>query len=364
MNLSGRLFTRNRILTLLSLIFFCAFLANVQRFFGSYITRVVKLCAVYAICALSLNLVNGCTGLFSLGQAGFMAIGAYVTTVLFIPTSVKLRVFYLSPMPSWLANLQVPYLPAVLVGGLFAAVAAFLIGLPVLRLKGDYLAIATLGFSEIIRVAILNTPSFTNAAIGITRIPGNATVWLTYGIFAVVTIFLLILMKTSYGRAFKAIREDEVAAEAMGINLFKHKMISFVLSGFIAGISGSLIASVVGTIDPTQFRFTLTYNILMMVVIGGLGSISGSILGVFIVTIGLELLRFVDEPINFGLFRYPGISGMRMVIFSLILMVILLFWNQGIFGTGEFSWNALIRRLKAFCGLGPTVEEGLRHERP
>lgn len=340
--------------TIIALVAMFLALALTKSMFGSYVARVLSLCAIYAICALSMNLVNGFTGLFSLGQAGFMAVGAYTTTLFMVSSKVKDFNFYLEPIYPWLRVIQLPFLVSIILGGLMAAGFAFLIGFPVLRLRGDYLAIATLGFSEIIRVVITMQQRLTNGALGIKSIPpmpeitvgpfSFGALWWTFGILALVAAAMVSLMKTSYGRAIKSIREDEIAAQAMGINLFKHKMYAFVMSGFAAGISGGLIACLVSTIDPNQFRFILAYNILLMVVLGGQGSISGSIVGAFIVTIGQELLRFIDAPITLGPIHYPGISGMRMVVFSALLMAVILFWSRGIFGTKEFSWNWFKRR--------------------
>lgn len=349
---------RNLILTIAALIVLVLILSIAEDAFGSYVTRIMKVSAIYAICALSMNMVNGFTGMFSLGQPGFMAIGAYVTALLLLRPETKDTIFYLEPMVSFLRNLNIPspaaapWLPlliGLLVGGIIAAIAAFLIGFPVLRLKGDYLAIASLGFSEIIRILIINMQPVTNGAIGISQIPTLVSLWWAFGVLAVIAVFMLVLMKTSYGRALKAIREDEVAAEAMGIGLFKHKMIAFVISGFVAGVGGGLLASVVGAVSPEQFKFTFAYTLLLMVVLGGQGSVSGSIIGAFAVTIAQEALRFIDEPINFGFFQYSGISGMRMVVFSLLLMIIILFWSRGIFGNKEFGWDRLFKPVKEFA---------------
>lgn len=312
---------------------------------GSYEVRVLNLCAVYAILALSMNLINGFTGQFSLGTAGFMAIGAYVTALLILPVSMKERVFYLEPMVPWLANVHwggtLGFIAALIVAGLITAFFAFLIGFPVLRLKGDYLAIATLGFSEIIRIVFTNTQTLTNGSTGIKGIPDTANLWFTYMTMALCVVFMVRLMKTSYGRSMKAIRDDEVAAESMGISLFKHKMMSFVISGFIAGIGGGLMASVLGAITPLLFRFILAYDILLIVVIGGMGSISGSIVGAFLITIAKEWLRWLDGGLNLGFVQIPPIAGLRMVVFSLLLMVVILFYSRGIFGSKEFSWDRI-----------------------
>lgn len=344
-------------INIIAIIALFLFLTVTEEIFGAYIARILNLGAIYSICALSMNLVNGFTGLFSLGQAGFMAIGAYTSALLVLSPKLKEFNFYLEPIVPWLANIELPFIITLIAGGLMAALFAFIIGFPVLRLRGDYLAIATLGFSEIIRVFITMQQRITNGSLGIKSIPSLPEIsfgpfrigalWWTFGILALVTLAIVSLMNTSYGRAIKSICEDEVAAQAMGINLFKHKMIAFVMSGFFAGVAGALIAALVKTIDPNQFRFILAYNILLMVVLGGLGSISGSIVGAFIVTIAQEALRFVDAPIDFIIFKYPGISGMRMVLFSVLLMVVIIFFSRGIFGRNEFSFDGLARLLKS-----------------
>lgn len=319
-----------------------------DNYLDAYVVRILNLCAIYTIIGLSMNLINGFTGLFSLGQAGFMAIGAYTVAIFTLPLDMRSTVYYMEPMNSAIANIHIGFVPALLLGGVLAGFVAFLIGAPVLRLRGDYLAIATLGFSEIIRILITNWQNVTNGALGINNVPDNANnMWWSFGIAAIVLILTALLITSSYGRAFKAIREDDIAAEAMGINLFKHKVIAFVIGGFFAGIGGGLYASLLGTVDPKQFYFTLTYNFLLIIVLGGMGSITGTVIASFIVTCGLELLRTFDEPLTVGgyelsLFR-PGFS---MVIFSLLLMIIVLFYSKGLMGRTEFTWNRFYRFLK------------------
>jgi branched-chain amino acid transport system permease protein len=339
----------SRTLSIVVLAAFAVFLymANSGKILGSYELRIIRLCGVYAIAALSMNLVNGFTGQFSLGQAGFMAIGAYVTSLFIIPTAQKTAMYYVEPIAPWVESLQAPFIVALIIGGLVAALAAFLIGFPVLRLRGDYLAIATLGFSEIIRIFITNMIPITNGSLGLKNIPDTANVWWTTIAVAIVVIFMLRLMKTSYGRSFKAIRDDDVAAEAMGISLFRHKMLSFVIGGFLAGISGGLLASVVGAITPIYFRFTLAYEILLIVVLGGQGSITGSVVGACILTVAREWLRFMDNGFSIGPLTVPPIAGMRMLVFSILLMIIILFYRRGLFGSNEFSWAGLLRVIKS-----------------
>lgn len=338
---------RNRVLTVVFLIALTGAVFFANENIDSYLRRILSLCAIYTIMGLSMNLVNGFTGMFSLGQAGFMAIGAYSVAIFTVPVEQRATVFYLEPMHPAIANIYMPFFVALLLGGLLAAVAAFLIGAPVLRLKGDYLAIATLGFSEIIRIVFTNLQTITNGSLGIKNIPTIKSLWWTVGSAAAVVVLMALLINSSYGRAFKAIREDEIAAEAMGINLFKHKIISFMLSGFFAGIGGGLFAALLGTVDPKQFIFTLTYNFLLIIVLGGMGSISGTVIGAFLVTAGLEWLRFLDSPLTIGNVEIPIFRpGLRMVVFSILLMVVVLFYRKGLMGRNELTWNFIFDR----CG--------------
>jgi branched-chain amino acid transport system permease protein len=152
---------------------------------------------------------------------------------------------------------------------------------------------------------------------------------------------MISLIKSSYGRTFKAIREDEIAAEAMGVNLFKHKMLSYMIGAFFAGIGGGLLGCLIGTIDPLMFRFLLTYNILLIIVLGGMGSMTGTIISSFVITISMELLRFLDEKISLGFVTIKGVAGLRMVVFSVLLMLVILFFRNGLMGTNEFSWDKI-----------------------
>ena len=311
---------------------------------SSYTVRIIRLSFIYALIGVSMNLVNGFTGLFSLGQAGFMAIGAYTVGVLTIPVELRPNVYYMKPMANWLINVDIPFGVALLLGGLFAAVFAALIGAPVLRLKSDYLAIATLGFSEIIRAIIANDQlaSVTNGSLGLKSIPGFDSLFVPALISAAGIGVMALLIKSTYGRAFKAIREDEIAAEAMGINLFKHKELSFAVSAFFAGIGGGLLAVHLTAVDSNQFKIMVTYEILLIIVLGGMGSITGTCIAAFAITAGKEWLRFFDSAFFIGTWQVPLFRpGLRMVIFSLLLMAIVLFYRKGLMGTKEFSWDGI-----------------------
>lgn len=329
---------------------------------SKYIIRITRLCAINIVLALSMNLVQGFTGIFSLGHAGFMAIGAYSVALLTIPIAKKETIFMLEPLIAPLNTLTLPFGVALVIGGVIAAVLAFFIGLPCLRLRGDYLAIATLGFSEIIRIVITNAQSLTNGAQGLKSIPATADIWWCYGITFVVILFMALLISSSYGRALKAIREDEVAAESMGISLLRHKMLSFMISAFLAAVGGGLYASYIGTIGPDVFQISRTYDILMIVVMGGMGSISGSVLAAFIVTIGQEWLRVLDGPLPLPFWPESGVAGMRMVVFSLLLLVIILFFRNGLFGHKEVSWTSIGRRLASLSGHKVSAKEVKDHE--
>ena len=318
-----------------------AFVWFAEGHLDTYIVRILNVCAIYAVLGMSMNLINGFTGLFSLGHAGFMAVGAYATALLTMPTEVKQSIFYLTPIVKPLDVMTAPFPIALLIGGILAAVVGFLIGAPTLRLKGDYLAIATLGFAEIIRVIFTNTQSLTNGALGLKGIPAITNLWWSFGTMVLTAVILGSLINSSYGRALKAIREDEIAAESMGINLAKHKNLAFVTGAFFAGIAGGLLGNLLGTIDPKMFNFLFTFNILLIIVLGGMGSLTGSIIAAFIVTSSAEILRFLDESINLGFVVIPGKVGLRQVVFSALLMLVVLFYRQGLMGSREFGWDRL-----------------------
>ena len=333
----------NLLLTLLLALFLWWANGNLD----GYKIQVLNLIAVNAILALSLNLIYGFTGMFSLGHAGFMAIGAYVSAILILPAAQKEMMYILEPIIWPFSVLEAPFFISVLAGGLIAALLGLLIALPVLRLGGDYLGIATLGFAEIIRVVFTNITPVTNGALGLKGIPPYANLGWNY-FWCVLTFFVIVkLLSSNFGNCLRAIRDDEVAAKAMGINTFKCRAISFAVGAFFAGVGGALMGSLITTIDPKMINFQLTFNILMIVVAGGLGSITGSMVGAVVITVLLEWLRFVEDTIEIGSFVLVGIPGMRMVIFSLVLLLIILYRREGIIGGYEFSWDSVTRRFSS-----------------
>lgn len=336
-----KILSRNLIRNLAGLAFLAALIAAGDAFLGPFAVRILNLSAIYIILALSLNLVNGFTGLFSLGHAGFMAVGAYVSALLTMSPALKEMNYFLAPIVPWLQGVQLPFLLALLLAGAAAGFVGFLIGAPVLRLRDDYLAIATLGFSEIIRVLITNAQTLTNGAQGLKGIPKYSTTWVVWGCAAFTVLFMVLLLRSSYGRTLKAVRDDEVAAEAMGVHVARVKIVSFVASSFFAGVGGALLGHMITTIDPKMFILTLTFNILLIVVLGGNGSITGSVLAAIIVTVLMEALRFLDMPMNFLFLKTNGLPGLRMVIFSILLMMVVLYRQRGLMGNKEFSWDML-----------------------
>src|SRR5438067_415516 len=300
----------------------------------AYYNRIIVLMGINITLAVSLNIINGHAGQFSLGHAGFMAVGAYFAAFL--------TVYYFSPivdkMPEgsqqWITQ-NAFVLLAVILGGAAAAVAGYVVGLPSLRLRGDYLAIVTLGFGEIIRVLILNIDK-VGAARGFSGIPKWANFFWVY-FFVVLTVLISMrLVKSSVGRAFLAVPEDQIAAEAMGVDTTKYKVKAFIIGSFLAGCAGGLFAHYMMYLNPTMFMFIKSFEVVAMVVLGGLGSISGSIIAAIIITFLPEGLRFVKDYI-------PEHKDPRMIIYSITLITLMLTRPQGLLGRREL-WQVLTRR--------------------
>lgn len=334
-------FNRYTLYSLMLMVLGGALVSQAELFLGNYEIYILKLIFINAILALSLNLIYGFTGLFSLGHAGFIAIGAYVSALCILSPMQKEMMWILEPIMWPFSELFTDFWVSVLAGGFVAAIFALIIGLPVLRLGDDYLGIATLGFAEIIRVLIVNATPVTNGSLGIKGIPNHATLMTDYVWLLVTLIFMIRLLNSNYGNIFKCIRDNEIAAKVMGINVFRYKVLSFCIGAFFAGVGGALLGSHLSTIDPKMFNFLLTFNVLMFVVAGGLGSITGSLIGSTVITILLEWLRAIEEPITIGSLHIPGIPGMRMVVFSLILLGIILYRREGIMGMREITWNRI-----------------------
>ena len=332
---------------LLALLFVILFILEKVLPRTSIVFTVLKKGAIYALVAVSMNLLNGFTGLFSLGQAGFMLLGAYTYAIFTIPVALRPQVYQY--YNGGLIQFTIPVIAALILAGLVAALFACLIGLPVLKLKSDYLAIATLGFAEIIR-AIFQWDKLgiiTNGSNLLRKYPVYRSTLFYFTVSGVCIAIIVLLINSTYGRAFKAIRDDEVAAEAMGINLAHHKRLAFTISSFFAGVSGALLAMFQTTIQASQFKSAMTYEILLIVVIGGIGSVTGSCISSFLFIACSEWwLRFLDNAnLNFTPLQILR-PGFRKVVFSVVIMIIVLFYQKGIMGEHEFNLEGIIKFFK------------------
>lgn len=272
---------------------------------NSYYAGIINLALISIMLAVSLNLIVGFTGQLCLGHAGFMSIGAYLSAIL-------------------TQKAELPFMVSIFIGAIIACIIAALIGYPTLRLTGDYFAITTLAFCEIIRIVIMNI-DFIGGARGLTGIPKKTNFTIAF-IFAVITIVIIYnIIHSSQGRAMLSVRENEIAAESMGINAFKYKIMAFVIGAFFAGLAGGLYAHYMGYIQPTAFDFNKSIDYLTFVVFGGMGSLSGSVIATIILTFLPELLR--------------GFQNFRMILYPLALIILMIFRPQGLLGDKEITFK-------------------------
>ena len=335
--LASRLASAALLLALLAvLLVLTAFLA------GDYIQRIVTVIGINVILVVSLNLSNGFTGVFSLGHVGFMAIGAYAAAVLTLPVSLK--TVNLPNLPPWLAHLALPFLPATLIGGLAAAAVAFLVGLSLMRLKGAYISVATLGFLVIIQVILVNWDQVTRGARTFAGVPPYSTIWNVW-IWAVICVyFVWRLGASAFGRAMRAGRDNEIAALSLGISVLRTRLLAFCLSAFFTGVAGSLWAHFITSFSPKSFFFVQAFNVITMLVIGGLGSVSGSVIGVFLITVFSELLRNAERGFDLGSLHLPPIYGASQIVMAVLFVLVIVFRPAGILGGRELDLRALLRR--------------------
>jgi len=321
-------------LTLISLaLFFCG-IALLQAYGSSYHHRVVNLMMIYIILTVSLNLSNGVMGISSLGQIGFMAIGAYISAILTLMPSLKGR--WLPGLPHWLSGLQTGLLTAMIVAGLLAALVAFLVGVVILRLQGVFAAVATLGFLIIVKVVAENWMSVTRGGRGISALPPYTNLWWTSAV-TVVTIYVVSrIVRSPYGRSMLAVREHDLAAQSIGINAPRIRLLAFVVHAFFTGVAGALWANLISVVSPGSFYLWLTLLIIIMMVVGGMGSITGSVISAAGFTLLLELLRGFESKI--------AVYGISYIIFAVVFMLVIIFRPDGLMGDREFTWKGL-RRL-------------------
>jgi branched-chain amino acid transport system permease protein len=292
---------------------------------NDYLIAIACFTGINIMLAVSLNLTNGFAGLFSLGHPAFMAIGGYVTALLTF--SIQKKPLFLPDLPQWMVPIHFPFFPALLVGGCCAAIVAMVIGMSVLRLKGHYLAVATMGFLIIVQVLLNNADSITRGPLGLNGLEDFTNVYWVMA-WVIITIYICWKIKfSSLGRSMLAIREDEMAANSLGINLFYTRNFALTMGAFFAGIAGGLWGHLITAVTPGSFSLILSFNIVVMVVVGGTGSITGSISAAIFFTLASECFRPLEE--NFGIY------GVGEIVISLILILILIFKPSGIFGTRE-----------------------------
>jgi branched-chain amino acid transport system permease protein len=309
---------------------------------SAYVQRVVVGLGISIILVVSLNLSNGFTGVFSLGHVGFMAIGAYAAAILTLPVSLKQ--VNLPDLPAWLARVELPFLPATLTGGLLAMLIAFLVGLSLMRLSGPYVAVATMGFLVIVQVILINWDSMTRGARTFASVPPYTTLWWVWGWAALTVYVIWRLARSAYGRQMMAIRDNEVAAQALGINVMRARLLAFCVSAFFTGVAGSLWAHFIMSFSPKSFYFAQTFSIITMLVVGGMGSVSGSVIGAAFVTLLSEVLRNAERGVNFGFLQIPPMYGASQILMAVIFVLVIIFWPKGLLGEREINFGRLFTR--------------------
>jgi branched-chain amino acid transport system permease protein len=320
-----------------------AFAAMVASGGSGYAERILVGLAISVVLAEALNLFNGFTGLFSLGHVGFMAIGAYASAILTLPLAAKAA--NLPDLPPWLSQVQLPFLPAALLAAVLATAVAFLVGIPLMRLTGPYVSVATMGFLVITQVVLANWDSMTRGARTFAGVP-PLTNPLNSWIWAAIAVYLVLRIKnSSFGRSMRASRDNVIAAESIGTNVMSQRLLAFCASAFLTAIGGALWAHFICAFSPKSFYFSQTFAVITMVVVGGLGSARGSIVGVLFVTVLSELLRNLEGGFSLGLFSVPPMYGASQVVMAAVLVLVIVYRPTGIMGESEASLAPLLKAL-------------------
>ena len=305
----------------------------------SYVTGIVITIGIYVVLCASLNLINGFSGMFSMGHAAFMAIGAYISAFLTLGSNVKENMC--PGLPNWLIHTQIPFGFALIVGGLAAMLVSVLVAFPVVRTKGHYLSVVTLALIVVVRAVIDNQDEWTNGSRGLNGIPVKSNIFSVY-IVVLITLFVLYrVIRSDYGRGLIAMRDDPVAAQTLGINLRKKKISCFAISAFFAGVGGGLWAHYLTAISGANFYFTKCFDIVEISIIGGMFSLSGSILGAAFFTIVPEFLSPLENGLKVAGIQFPTMFGLSNIIMAVLLIVLIIFRRQGLMGNSEIildSW--------------------------
>lgn len=315
-----------------------------QNYAGAYYVRVLIIVAINAVLVVALNLSNGFTGVFSLGHVGFMAMGAYISSILTLPVAMKATNLNL---PHWLAGVQLGFLPATLIAAVITVIVAVIIGWPLMRLSGHYVTVATLGFLVIVRVVLINADSYTRGARTFSGVPPYTNLWWAVG-WLVLTIYAANrLIRSPYGRAMIAVREDPLGAQSVGVSILGSRQWAFGTSAFFTAIGGALYAHFLSSFSPAAFYFSMTFNLIIMLVVGGMGSITGSVLGAAGITLISEFFRNLERGgVVLGV-RIPPLYGMSQIVMAVLFMIIIVYRPIGIMGQKELSWSDVSRWLSA-----------------
>ncbi|MDT3378069.1 branched-chain amino acid ABC transporter permease [Labrys neptuniae] len=305
---------------------------------SDYLTRILILIALNSILVLCLSLSNGFTGVFSLGHVGFVGAGAYASGILSL--TVQQKAALLPHLPGLLSSLSLPFLPATLAAGLFTALLAVIVGYPLMRLSGYFVSVATMGFLIIVNVVLINAVDFTRGSRTFTGVPLQTNLpWVMA--WLVVTLLLLArLVYSPFGRSMMAVRDDTIAAGAVGIDVLRTRLIAFVIGAFFAGVGGSLYAHYLGSFSPITFYFAMTLNLIAMLVLGGMGSLSGALIGVVCVSLLSEVLRSAERGFSLLGVTVPPLFGASQIVLGIVFILIMIFRPKGIMGDRELTFGA------------------------
>lgn len=316
---------------------------------SNYMVRVVIVMCINAILVASLAVANGFTGVFSLGHVGFVAIGAYASGILSL--SEKSKASYLPNLPDWLAAITLPFLPATIVAGLLCVVVAFFLGAPLMRLSGHFVSVATLGFLIIVNIVLINAVDFTRGARTFTGVPLETTLPWAAGWLVVTLVILARIVYSPAGRRYRSVREDTIAAQAIGLSVLRTRLSAYMLGAFFAGIGGSLYGHYLGSFSPASFYMAYTFALISMLVIGGMQSLTGAVLGVVLVTVASEVLRNLERGIDLGVLTLPPLYGAAQIVLGIIFILVMIFRPSGIMGDRELTFG-LFGTEKAKTGEG------------
>jgi branched-chain amino acid transport system permease protein len=308
---------------------------GVPKILDDYLVRILIVVCINAILVVSLGIGNGFTGVFSLGHVGFVAVGAYVSGILSLPAGAKSA--YLADLPSWLAGWSLSFLPATLAAGALCVLLAFLVGTPLMRLSGHFVSVATLGFLIIVNVVLINAENFTRGARTFTGVPLQTTLPWALGWLALTLVVVARIVYSPKGRAFRAVREDTIAARAIGIRVLPTRLSAFVIGAFFAGVGGSLYGHYLGSFSPASFYFAYTFSLISMLVIGGMQSLTGAVLGVLLVSALSEGLRNLERGFTIGTIQLPPLYGASQIVLGILFILIMIFRPSGVMGDFELT---------------------------